>query len=605
MPDAESNRIDAMSKPRAGRLGAWIEDTITHFALWSDRAEQACVVLFDPDGAITWQEPMFPAAGDPHLFCASASQARSGSLYKFMLDGVLVGDPYARYLPFGPNGPAQVPSKLRPRRHPKRRIDFAMGEVIYELHVGTFTPEGTFASAAERLKHVRELGATVLEVMPLATFPGAHGWGYDGVGLFAPFRGYGTPDELNAFIDAAHSCGLAVVLDIVFNHLGPDGNHLPLYSEQYFHATRTNSWGASPALEAPPFRNLVVSCARHWLEEYGFDGLRLDATHELEPGGAPHILQEIAAIAAEQSPPAVLIAEDNRNDPTALFAMGVDAVWSDDFHHSLHVLLTGEKNGYYAAYEGTLSELARTIERRQLYDGQPYGPAQQRRGQSALGVERRRMIYALQNHDQIGNRALGERLDDLVDPGLTRGAALLLLFLPNCPMLFMGQEWAATTPFLYFTDHVEPLGSEVSKGRRAEFAHFSESGAALPDPQALDTFEHSKLKWEELALPKHARVYQLYRDALQLRREDEVVSKGELSVGVDGTLLWVLRSTAEGRRLLVFNPGDAVESESVAQFSAAHCRLLLSSDAEHHHAEAFRLPQYSSSVFALEPLPDA
>jgi maltooligosyltrehalose trehalohydrolase len=603
MPDGASKSIDSASKPSSPRLGAWVVDHGTQFALWSDRAEQVCVVLFDPDGTIIWQEPMFAIAGDPDLFCASASQARSGSLYKFMLDGVLVGDPYARCLPFGPNGPAQVPAKLRARRHPKRQIDFATGEVIYELHVGTFTPEGTFASAAERLKHVRELGATVLEVMPLATFPGAHGWGYDGVGLFAPFRGYGTPEELNAFIDAAHGCGLAVVLDVVFNHLGPDGNHLPAYSEQYFHATRTNSWGAAPELEAPPFRNLVVSCARHWLEEYGFDGLRLDATHELEPGGAPHIVREIAAIAAEQSPPAVLIAEDNRNDPGALFAMGVDAVWSDDFHHSLHVLLTREKSGYYAAYEGTLAELARTIERCQLHEGQPYGLAQQRRGQSAFGVERHRLIYALQNHDQVGNRALGERLDGLVDPRLARAAALLLLFLPASPMLFMGQEWAASTPFLYFTDHVEPLGSEVTQGRLAEFAHFADSGLAMPDPQAPATFERCKLSWEELALPKHAQVYQLYREALKLRREDEVLLNGEVSVGVEGSLLWILRSSARGRRLLVLNLGDAVEAENVAQFSAAHCRLLLSSDLEHRHAEAFRLPQFSSSVFALEPSP--
>jgi maltooligosyltrehalose trehalohydrolase len=196
---------------------------------------------------------------------------------------------------------------------------------------------------------------------------------------------------------------------------------------------------------------------------------------------------------------------------------------------------------------------------------------------------------------------LGERLDDLVDPRLARAAALLLLFLPTSPMLFMGQEWAASTPFLYFTDHAEPLGSAVTQGRLTEFAHFADSRSRMPDPQALDTFERCKLNWEELALPKHAHVYQLYTDALKLRREDEVLANGNMSVGVDGGLLWILRSSAAGRRLLVFNPGDAVESENVAQFSAAHCRLLISSDSEHHHAEAFCLPQQSSSLFALEP----
>ncbi len=354
----------------------------------------------------------------------------------------------------------------------KRAIEFERGEVFYELHVGTFSAEGTFAAATARLPQLAELGITVVELMPIAAFAGTRGWGYDGVALMAPFAPYGTVQELSALIDAAHACGLSVVLDVVYNHLGPDGNYLPAFSDAYFDSGRDNPWGKAPALEKAAFRRLVLDSARYWLSDVGFDGLRIDATHQLEPGGDPHILRELSAVAKACSPPAVLIAEDDRNHPAALFELGIDAVWSDDFHHSIHVLLTSERDGYYAAYEGYLAELARVIERGQLYEGQVSPVTGRPCGKPSADVARYRLIYALQNHDQVGNRARGERLHRLCSVSRVKAVTLLLLFVPATPMLFMGQEIATDSAFLYFADHAGELGEAVTKGRRAEFAHF-------------------------------------------------------------------------------------------------------------------------------------
>ena len=588
-------------------LGAQLEGTGVRFAAWSDSAEAISVVLYDRPGEISREVPLTLAL-EPYFFTGFVSDLRAGTLYDFRIDGRLVADPYARELPFGVHGPARVVEPVSQRKFQKRHIDLNEGEIFYELHVGTFTPQGTFSSAISRLRELRELGVTVVELMPIAAFPGARGWGYDGVGLFAPFAGYGTPEELSAFIDAVHAEGMSVVLDVVYNHLGPDGNTLPLFSKSYFDSQRENPWGAAPALDKPAFRRFVLSNARHWLEGFGFDGLRLDATHELEPGGDPHILSALSEVARACLPPAVLIAEDNRNDPKHLLEHGVDAVWSDDFHHVLHVLLTHERDGYYRTFTGDLSEVAHVIERGQLFVGQAGRDGVAARGKSTAGVPPSRFLFALQNHDQVGNRAQGERLHSLSAHPTFRAASLLLLFLPATPLLFMGQEWASSTPFLYFSDHAGELGAAVSRGRAQEFAHFSGFGqaepSAIPDPQAESSFLRSKLDWAERTLPEHDTTLELYRRGIELRRTDPVLRQAsELTVGTRGGLLWVLRRGSEGERLLLFNPGEACSLPEVAGRSSSRARLLLATHPLTSNLESFELAASSTTIFALATEP--
>jgi maltooligosyltrehalose trehalohydrolase len=591
-----------MSSAEGASLGARCEAAGVRFSAWSDKARDVSVVLYDRPGQPSREVPL-GRAEEPHTFVTVVRDVRAGALYDFRLDGQIAVDPYARSLPFGVHGPAEVVAPLRRRASAKRRIELDANEVIYELHIGTFTREGTFDAARERLPLLRELGVTTVELMPLAAFAGKRGWGYDGVGLFAPFSGYGSSEQLSALIDTVHALGMSVILDVVYNHLGPDGNPLPAFSDAYFDDQRRSPWGKAPALEKPAFRRLICDNTRYWLRTFGFDGLRLDATHELEPGGDPHILAEVSRIAHACTPPAVLIAEDSRNDPKALLEHGIDAVWSDDFHHALHVLLTSERDGYYGAFTGELAELARVIERGQLFEGQPRAAHEKPRGKSTAGVPHQRFVFALQNHDQVGNRASGERLSALVGMDAFRAASLLLLFLPATPILFMGQEWACSAPFLYFSDHAGELGHAVSRGRREEFGHFSAfreaAPDAIPDPQAESSFLCSKLDWSEHRGAEHARTLALYRRALELRRSDPVLREArQLSVGTVGDTLWVVRQSSSGERLLLFNPGPATTLEQVAGRLASDTRPLLSTSTL-LASPRFELAASSATVFEV------
>jgi maltooligosyltrehalose trehalohydrolase len=591
-----------MSGAEGAALGAQCEAAGVRFRAWSDKARQVSVVLYDRPGQ-PCREIALGRSDEPDTFVSLVRGLRAGALYDFRLDGKIAVDPYARSLPFGVHGPAQVAPPLRPRAFGKRRVELDANEVLYELHVGTFTPEGTFAAVRERLAELRELGITTIELMPIAAFAGQRGWGYDGVGLFAPFAGYGSPEQLSALIETVHSLGMSVILDVVYNHLGPDGNPLPAFSDAYFDSQRDGPWGKAPALEKPAFRRLICDNAQYWLSTFGFDGLRLDATHELEPGGDPHILTELSRIARACTPPAVLMAEDNRNDPKALLEHGIDAVWSDDFHHALHVLLTSERDGYYRAFTGELGELARVIERGQLFEGQVRATNDQPRGKPSAGVPQQRFVFALQNHDQVGNRAAGERLSALIGVEAFRAASLLLLFLPATPILFMGQEWACSAPFLYFSDHAGDLGHAVSRGRREEFRHFSDfcqaEPDAIPDPQAETSFLRSKLDWSERRWPEHAQTLALYRRALELRRTDPVLREtGKLRVGTAGDTLWVLRQNSNGERLLLFNAGSTTTLEQVAGRVASDARPLLSTSLP-SPGSPFTLAASSATVFAL------
>jgi maltooligosyltrehalose trehalohydrolase len=427
-------------------------------------------------------------------------------------------------------------------------------QVIYELHVGTFTEEGTFDAARHRLPALAELGVTCIELMPVAAFAGSHGWGYDGVALFAPHAPYGTPDELQRFVDEAHGLGLSVMLDVVYNHFGPSGNYLSAFSARYFSENVHNAWGQAPNFAEPALRELVLQNARHWLVEYGFDGLRLDATHAIIDDASPkHILAELAELAHGLVPRRFVVAEDERNLASLVTEQGLDAVWADDFHHQLRVTLTGERAGYYAAYEPSAQGIADAINRGWLYTGQRSPLTGEPRGTPTHGLPAEALVYCIQNHDQIGNRALGDRL---AHGEAFRAASLLLLFLPMTPLLFMGQEWAASTPFQYFTDHDPDLGKLVTEGRRREFAAFVENVLQVPDPQTPDTFHASKLRWEERDRPEHAKTLSLYQQALELRRTDPVLSgsgRAELQAEASHGALLVHRSRGTDRRVLVMN----------------------------------------------------
>ena len=455
-------------------------------------------------------------------------------------------DPASRFQPDGVHGPSEIvdPRAYRWRRQGWRAVD-AGALVIYELHVGAFTPEGTFRAARERLPALRDLGVTAVELMPVAEFSGSRNWGYDGVCLFAPSRNYGRPDDLRDFVDAAHELELAVLLDVVYNHLGPEGAYLPSFNPDYLGGRHSTPWGGAVNLDGPrsaSVRRFIIDSARHWVHEYRLDGLRLDATHALVDDSATHLVAELVDDLRETTPwPVMLHAEDHRNLVTLVQrrsnqGWGLDAVWADDFHHTLRRQLAGDAFGYFEDYEGSVPELAQTIRQGWYFTGQPSRHLGRCRGTDPSAVPMRRFIVCLQNHDQIGNRATGDRLNHAVDPAAWRAASTLLLTVPMTPLLFMGQEWAASTPFQYFTDLEPALGRLVTEGRRAEFRHFpafSDPGARLriPDPQAPSTFAASKLRWEERATAGHQLTLNLYRTLLGLRRRHPALGADEAACG--------------------------------------------------------------------------
>jgi maltooligosyltrehalose trehalohydrolase len=425
--------------------------------------------------------------------------------------------------------------------------------IIYELHIPTFSPEGTFDGAAARLGHLVELGVTHVELMPVAQFPGNYGWGYDGVDLYAPHQSYGGPDGLKRLVDRCHQLGLAVLLDVVYNHLGPAGNYLNRFGP-YLTSRYATPWGEAVNLDGPDsdeVRRLIVDNAIMWLRDYRFDGLRLDAVHALIDNSATHLLEELSVavdnLEAQLARHLVLIAESDLNDPRVVrrresAGLGIDAQWSDDFHHALHAVLTGERSGYYADF-GCLDHLAKALSRVFVYDGKYSAFRRRTHGRPAIGLNGHSFLGYAQNHDQIGNRATGDRLSHLTSRGLAKIAAGLVLTSPFVPMLFQGEEWAASTPFQYFTDHEDPrLGHAVSEGRKNEFVFFGWDPAEVPDPQSRETFERSKLNWSERDDPSHQEMLDWHRSLIRLRRAHSCLSDGDLdsvSVRFDKAAGWM------------------------------------------------------------------
>jgi maltooligosyltrehalose trehalohydrolase len=464
---------------------------------------------------------------------------RAGTRYGYSLDGGEVRpDPRSPAQPDGVLGLSEVIDQRAYAWNDTawRGMPLA-GAVLYELHAGTFSPQGTFDGIIERLPHLVRLGVDAIELMPVAEFSGDRGWGYDGADLFAPHHAYGGPAALKQLVDACHSAGLAVVLDVVYNHLGPVGNFLSEFGP-YFSERHHTTWGAALNFDGPgsnEVRRFVIDNAIMWIRDYHFDGLRLDAVHAIVDQAPLHILEQLAheveALGVELHRSTFIIAESDLNDPRLVRGRdaggyGLDAAWSDDWHHALHAALTGERTGYYEDF-GSLERLGKALRQAWVYDGVWSAHRRKMRGTKASGLPSHSFVISAQNHDQVGNRPMGDRLAELVDECSLKAAAALLLTAPFTPMLFQGEEWAASTPFQYFTDHADPeLGRAVGEGRRRELAALGWDPDTVPDPQDPSTFDRSKLAWDELDEPFHRRILDWYRGLIRLRRRLPVPRTG-------------------------------------------------------------------------------
>ncbi|MEU6410626.1 malto-oligosyltrehalose trehalohydrolase [Microbispora sp. NPDC046933] len=542
------------------------------FEVWAPGAARVEVEHGGARHAMTRGEGgRWTAPGDEH-----------GLDYAFFVDGDgPFPDPRTRRQPYGVNGPSRV---YHHDRFAWRDQDWLgrdlRGAVIYELHVGTFSPEGTFRGVADRLEHLVDLGVDFVEIMPVPPVPGKRNWGYDGVDLYAVFEEYGGPDGLKSLVDACHRAGLGVILDVVYNHLGPSGNYLAKFGP-YFHDAKGSYWGDAVNLDGPgsdEVRRYFIENALQWLRDYHIDGLRLDAVHALHDKRAVHFLEELSAevdaLSAAVGRPLTLIAESDLNDPRMVTpreagGLGMHASWNDDVHHAIHANVTGETNAYYGDF-ATLSSLAKVLTRGYFHDGTYSSFRGRSHGRPATGVPGHRFVCCAQNHDQIGNRPEGDRMR----PEQLRLASGLLLTSPFTPMLFMGEEWGATTPFYFFTDHFEPhLAAGEGERRRKEFEGFGYDWKA-PEPGEEDTFLRSKLDWEELAKDEHASLLGWYRDLIALRR-----SRPDLT---DPRLDRVRVEVDEDRRVVVIERGSlrvaANFAEGPVPVRLAASRILLASD---------------------------
>ncbi|WP_305786855.1 malto-oligosyltrehalose trehalohydrolase [Symbioplanes lichenis] len=490
--------------------------------------------------------------GDDGWWRAEVADAGPGTDYAYLLPDhdTPLPDPRSKWQPQGVHGPSRVYDHAAfPWSDGSWTGRQLPGSVLYELHIGTFTPEGTFDAAIERLDHLVDLGVDLVELLPVNAFNGEYNWGYDGVCWFAPHEAYGGPDGLKRFVDAAHAKGLGVVLDVVYNHFGPSGAYAPMFAP-YLSAAGNNPWGDSVNLDGPEsdqVRRYIIDSILGWLRDYHVDGLRLDAVHALVDHNAVHLLEQIAteveSLSAHLRRPLSLIAESDLNDPTLItpregHGYGLHAQWADDVHHALHTLLTGERQGYYGDF-GSL-ECLETVLTGAFFHANTWSSFRRRHHGRPVDRQRtpgHRFVAYLQNHDQIGNRAIGDRISATLSPGLLKVGATLLLTSPFTPMLFMGEEWAASSPWQFFTSHPEPeLAAAVQNGRRREFAEHGWAEAEVPDPQDPATFERSKLDWSEAAKPGHAEILDLYKTLIALRKEhtdlsDPRLDKVEVSHG--------------------------------------------------------------------------
>ncbi|MHC1789742.1 malto-oligosyltrehalose trehalohydrolase [Solidesulfovibrio sp.] len=553
-----------------------------HFRLWASRHLSVAVVLEAGPGAPR-EIPMDPQ--DDGYHAVLVPQAGAGTRYRYRLGGQdAFPDPTSRFQPDGPHGPSQV---VDPTTFPWRDGQWPgvgiQGQVIYEMHIGTFTQEGTWAAAQRELAELAQCGVTVIELMPVADFPGRFGWGYDGVGLFAPVALYGGPDDLRRFVDEAHACGLGVILDVVYNHLGPSGNYLGQFSADYFTSKYANEWGEAINFDGEhsgPVREFFLTNAAYWVTEYHIDGLRLDATQQMFDDSPEYIVTAIARRVrqAASGRKTIVVAENEVQDanlarPAAAGGSGLDGLWNDDFHHAATVALIGRSEAYYSDYTGKVQEFLSMLKYGYLYQGQRYAWQNQRRGTPSLHLPPSHFVLYLQNHDQVANSGRSERMHHLTSPGKMRAMTALLLLAPGTPMLFQGQEFGASAPFYFFSDHEPELAKLVKKGRAMSLRQFPslatrEMQAHFPDPGDPAVFTRCKLDLRERE--RHRPIYDLHKDLLRLRREDTVFGSQKPG-GLDGSVLTddclLLRFFDHGDddRLLIINLGRDLHLSSVPE----------------------------------------
>jgi maltooligosyltrehalose trehalohydrolase len=536
--------------------GAEPMDGGVSFRTWATGKNRVSLVLLDEHQNVFVETEM--QRTEDGYYESFTTEAKPLSLYKYRLDGNLFPDPASRFQPFGVHAPSQV-IDARPFVWSDLGWNHASFEdmVIYELHIGTFSHQGTYAGIVERFDHLARLGVNTLELMPIADFPGRWNWGYDCVCLYAPSRAYGSPDNLRWFINEAHRAGFTVLLDVVYNHLGPDGNYLGAYSPDYFNPKHDTPWGLAFNFDCPgciAVRHFFGENPLYWLNEFHIDGFRLDATQAIPDDSPKHIVQEIAE--SVQAQDRLVICEDPRNDRRIILprkdgGFGCDAVWADDLHHVVRVQMAKESEGYLGYFKGTPEELVRTLREGWLFTGQTQKDGLPR-GTTGADLPPQRFVHCISNHDQVGNRAFGDRMDKLISPVAYRAASGLLLLVPYTPMLFMGQEWACESPFCYFTDHEGQLGRNIAEGRRREFAQFADfrdpaKRAGIPDAQAESTFMSSKLSWSDLDKPDHLAVFKLYEDFIRFRKEHLLPRKrGDWQVELVTPVTCALRYQIDG-----------------------------------------------------------
>jgi maltooligosyltrehalose trehalohydrolase len=568
-------------------VGAEVQpDGRVHFRVWTPRHEKVEVVLEKYSGSDSSPLSFELSPEMNWYFSGIVPGAKEGAHYRFRLDGTddLYPDPASRFQPAGPTGPSQVVDPLKfpwtDQAWPGVTIE---NQVIYEMHIGTFTPQGNWESASAQLESLVELGITVIELMPVAEFAGTFGWGYDGVDLFAPCHLYGRPDDFRSFINRAHSLGLGVILDVVYNHLGPVGNYLKEFSESYFSAEHNNEWGEAINFDGPDsgsVREFFSANAGCWIEEFHLDGLRIDATHQMFDKSPEHILASIARQAKEAAGNRkIFIVAENEDQQTRIVhspdqqGYGLDGVWNDDFHHCAMVAMTGRQEAYFSGYLGTPQEFISSLKYGYLYQGQFSKWQNKRRGAPGFGIKPSAFTIYLQNHDQIANSALGLRIHSITSPGLYRAMTALLLLAPQTPLIFQGQEFAASSPFLFFSNVSPDLADRIYRGRVKFLSQFrslaktkrEEFFARPEDPQ---TFLLSKLDLTERE--KHTRSYSLHRDLLRLRMNDPVFHAQRIG-GLDGAVIgpraFAIRFFGESGddRLLLINLGLDLSLEPIPE----------------------------------------
>ena len=585
-----------MTTGRRYPVGAECGPQGVSFRVWAPKHESAVVVVGDAS------HPLSPV-GDGY-FEGIVANIGAGTRYRFRpgTSAEAFPDPASRYQPEGPLGPSEVvDASVFSWTDGDWKGLAIQGQVLYEMHVASFTPERTWAAAAEKLPFLKDVGITAIEMMPVADFTGQFGWGYDGVDLFAPTRLYGTPDDLRRFIDRAHALGLGVILDVVYNHFGPAGNFLSQYGDDYFTDRYSNEWGAALNFDGPNavgMRDLVIANAAYWIDEFHFDGLRLDATQSIHDASGDHVIAALTRAArAAAGHRSIIVVAENEPQNTDLIrqeregGFGLDAVWNDDFHHSAMVALTGRAEAYYEDHEGKPQEFISAAKYGYLFQGQTYFHQVNTRGTPGLGLSPQAFIVFVQNHDQVANSAQGLRFHQLTSPGRARAMTALMLLMPGTPLLFQGQEFWASTPFRYFADHEPELARAVRAGRRDFLSQFpslatSEGQAQLPDPETPATLGAVTLDWTEAE--KNGGIVALHRDLLRLRNSEAAIRKcatGTVDGAVIGPEAFVLRYTGQAGddRLLVVNLGRDLKPRSIpdpliAPPRGKHWTLLWSSE---------------------------